>query len=206
VIKQIPSNTTILSIFRKNLTMRTLNKRFHALTRVACCTALTTLIGFAQTNNEPDEYLSLRQNWQKARKQATDPVDSKYLAALQKLKTRYATSDRLEDAIIVDKEIKRIEKEIEPATEKSQSLLAEIEGTEWRHVRGDVNIHFKDKKLFWGSAKIKSSMAGWEFVEEKKSELSFKYKNGFIAVLKFSEDRQSFVSSDGDRTFTKITE
>ena len=63
---------------------------------------------------EPKDLSSLRELWQRARKQATEPIDKKYLEALDALKQRFTKAGQPDAALAVDQEIKRLAERSEP--------------------------------------------------------------------------------------------
>ena len=66
------------------------------------------LSGQPPTAPELKDLSSLRESWQRARKQATEPIDKKYLEALDALKQRFTNAAQPDAALAVDREIKRL--------------------------------------------------------------------------------------------------
>ncbi len=63
---------------------------------------------FADDTKMPKELSSLKESWTRARKQATDPVDKKFLDALEAMKIRFTKAGQLDSALAVDAEIKAL--------------------------------------------------------------------------------------------------
>ena len=79
------------------------------------------LSGQTLTKPEPKELSSLRESWQLARKQATDPLDQKYLAELDALKRRFTTAGQPDAALAVDQETKRLNLRSDPTATPSDA-------------------------------------------------------------------------------------
>ena len=62
---------------------------------------------------EPDKLLKLRTSYEAAVTRATTPLQKTYLQELDKLKTEYTRAAKLEEALAVADEMKRLEKESE---------------------------------------------------------------------------------------------
>ncbi len=76
------------------------------------CMALLLLLSWAFTivrAEDPDRLVSLRDSFEREIERATSPIKRKYLTSLQELKNVYTKAGRLEDALAVDAEIKRME-------------------------------------------------------------------------------------------------
>lgn len=65
-------------------------------------------IAAASLAAEPTDLTKLRESWLRAVQQATTPLDKKYVDALSLLKVRYTKEGKLEDALVVDNELKQI--------------------------------------------------------------------------------------------------
>jgi hypothetical protein len=81
--------------------------KIKALT-VAFLSASHLLSGQTPTKPEPKELSNLRESWQRARNQATAPIDQNYLAELDALKKRLTTAGQPDAALAVDQEIKHL--------------------------------------------------------------------------------------------------
>jgi hypothetical protein len=57
---------------------------------------------------EPADMVRLREDWQRARERAITPLDQKYLTALKALKERLVREKKLEDAVVVEREMNRV--------------------------------------------------------------------------------------------------
>jgi hypothetical protein len=71
---------------------------------------------FAQPATEAPEISSLRGSWTRAREQATQPIDQKYITALKALKDRFTKAGNLEAAIQADAELKKLETQVASPT------------------------------------------------------------------------------------------
>lgn len=152
----------------------------------------------------PPELTSLRDSWQNARKRATDPVDRKYLEALKAMKEQFVKSGKLEEALAVDAEIKKISASADDDKNADAELIQQIDDTTWQNIRGHESIMFKDKRLYWG--KSVSPNNAWELIKSEKNKLTFIYRRtSYQAVLTFKEDLKEFTTTDGNRTFARIT-
>jgi hypothetical protein len=75
--------------------------------------------GQESTAPESKDLCTLRESWQRARKQATDPIDKKYLEELDTLKNRFTTAGQPDAALAVDQEIKRLADRVEPPAKRA---------------------------------------------------------------------------------------
>lgn len=64
----------------------------------------------AQTSDEPNELSTLRDGWQRATRQATEPIHRKYRDALDAMKLRFTKAGKLNEALVVDKELQELAK------------------------------------------------------------------------------------------------
>ncbi len=152
----------------------------------------------------PPELTSLRESWQNARKRATDPVDKKYLEALKSMKEQFVKSGKLEEALAVDVEIKKISASDDEDKNADTELIQKIDDTIWKNMRGHESIMFKDKRMYWGETVSPNN--AWDLIKSQKNKLTFIYRGtSYQAVLTFKEDLKEFTTTDGDRTFVRIT-
>lgn len=95
-----------------------------------------SLLPLAAYGPEPSELTSLRQNWQAARRQATEPVDRKYLDALAALKLKLTQAGNLEQALRVEEEIKSMEpqSQLPPSTLRQPLTQGELTAARWSFV------------------------------------------------------------------------
>lgn len=98
--------------------------------------AMATPVPGQDHASEPVELQSLREGWQRAIRQATDPVNRRYRESLEIMRIRFTREGKLDEALAVVAEIKKLEappKESEPpASNKLQILSAfygEVGGT-----------------------------------------------------------------------------
>ncbi len=64
-----------------------------------------SVIAHSEEKKEPQDLTNLRDSYQKAIERAIAPVEGKYIEELKKLKLRYTQAGKLEEAIVVDKEL-----------------------------------------------------------------------------------------------------
>lgn len=64
----------------------------------------------AEEPAEPSELSTLREGWQRATRQATEPLNRKYRDALNAMKLRFTQAGRLDEALAVEREIQALEK------------------------------------------------------------------------------------------------
>lgn len=69
--------------------------------------ALSLLLVLPVLAENPD-MARLRGDWQRARERAIEPVDRKYLDALKALKERFVREKKLEDAVLVEREMSKV--------------------------------------------------------------------------------------------------
>jgi hypothetical protein len=62
----------------------------------------------SQTATEPEDLKKLRESWQRARQQVVAPLDRKYTDALLELMARLVKAGKLDQAVVVDAEIKKL--------------------------------------------------------------------------------------------------
>src|SRR5580693_4210880 len=62
----------------------------------------------APQSTEPAELTRLRESWQRAKEQANAPIDRKYIEALNELRTRLTKAGNLDQALLVDAELKKL--------------------------------------------------------------------------------------------------
>ena len=170
-------------------------------------TAIVTHIVLASNTfaDEPKELLSLRQSWEKARQQATAPIDKRYGDTLAALKSRFTKEGKLDAALAVDSEIKRIAPP-EPSTiEKGASLIQRLNGTTWKSKTGDEKITFENDRLFWiNSAGIRAP-GSYSLTEDGKRGISYRYgSTGGQVKLEFARSLEEFHITDGDRIFIRV--
>jgi hypothetical protein len=104
---------------------------------------------------EPKEITSLRESWMKSRKQATEPVDRKYLEALNAIKLRLTKSGDLPGALATQAEIETLQTPNEAAAGKASIITKEgmvgtwiFENTVSKHK--DEREHTKDGTILVG--------------------------------------------------------
>jgi len=82
-----------------------------------------TVFAIAAHSQEPEKLANLRSSWQRARDQATQPLDTKYRTALQQLMNSFTKAGDLNSAVAVKAELEKLT----PAASDTskQSLLTE---------------------------------------------------------------------------------
>jgi len=65
-------------------------------------------LSIATVSAEPSDVTKLRKDWKKARERAIEPIDRKYMDALKALQARLVREKRLDDAVLVDREMKAL--------------------------------------------------------------------------------------------------
>lgn len=74
-------------------------------------TLLGLLGNFVEAGKEPERLTSLREKWTAAKKEQADAITQKHLTALQSLQKELTKRNRLEEALLVRKEIESLKKE-----------------------------------------------------------------------------------------------
>lgn len=72
------------------------------------------------SKNEPKELTDLRGSWTRARTQATEPIDRKYVEALNTLKLRFTKAGQLAEALAIETELNSL-KQPSTGTQDSES-------------------------------------------------------------------------------------
>ncbi|MEP2777162.1 MAG: hypothetical protein ABJQ29_15085 [Luteolibacter sp.] len=83
---------------------------------------------YSENADEPNELTSLRTNWIRARKQAINPIDRKYETALTELKVKLTKAAKLEEALQVDAELKKLLEDMEQSAGIETNIEDEIVG------------------------------------------------------------------------------
>jgi hypothetical protein len=124
--------------------------------------ALTAGAACAQspTATEPDDLKRLRESWQRARQQVDVPLDRKYAEALIELMARLVKAGNLDQAVLVDAEIKKVTPEMPAALGDAEAKFVEIdattEGTSLGKLGAGQKIRLNYVEGIWTSYK------GWE--------------------------------------------
>ena len=82
---------------------------------------LITSVSFTEQAQEPEQLQSLRSSWQRARDQATDPIDDKYRAALRQMMELFTKSGDLTNALAVKNELEKISPNAVPLPNASRT-------------------------------------------------------------------------------------
>jgi hypothetical protein len=147
---------------------------------------LVLLTAFASAA-EPEKLLKLRSSYESAVTKATAPIQRTYLQELEKLKVEFTKAGKLEDALAIDTEIKKLtEGQATQSGEASDAKLPStksgleklLSDTTWSVVReqdqkpwGDVTFHstgkftgFNKSDMEWkASGKGKVLVGAYEF-------------------------------------------
>lgn len=79
----------------------------------------------ARDGEEPSELKSLRESWQRAVRQATEPLNRRYVESLETMKRQFTRDGKLKEALAIDAEINKLNA-AEMATEWSLSNKLQI--------------------------------------------------------------------------------
>ncbi len=164
----------------------------------------------AQTPVEPNDLVSLRESWNRARTSAVVPIDKKYEDALVAMKDRYTKQGNLQSAIAVDAAITRLKGgstsaaapaavppppvAVVPATTKltvktKHDLEKFMEGTTWELTKNGKHwddAEFRERgKLFYQKDRT------WSATDKRKFTMA-----GYVATL--SEDLTTFEVTWGE--------
>jgi hypothetical protein len=105
---------------------------------------LNAWIAQAQTaqSTEPAELGRLRESWQRAKEQANAPIDRKYVEALHELKVRLTKAGNLDQAVLVDAELKKVSPDTPDVTLTAKRRLSPEMLTfgEWKFENKAVNF------------------------------------------------------------------
>jgi hypothetical protein len=126
------------------------------------------LIGISlSVGAEPPSLTNLRESWQRARQQANAPLDKKYVDALQAMKTQFTKAGDLENAVLIDAEIKSLKEStsaasVAPATVGSSLAVGkDIEfqvekGKESKGLKGGkwISKWAAGESVTWSKAKV----------------------------------------------------
>ena len=145
---------------------------------------------------EPEDLVRLRGDWKAARERALDPIDRKYLAALEALKARLTKSGGLDEAVQVDVEIKKML--AAPGAGFKGRLVPELLSSgEWRfdvkEPRYTTHLSFgpagevfeRGKKGAIGTWAIKAGVLRMEF-KDSWNEFDIEYEGAAVLVEKRS--------------------
>ena len=100
---------------------------------------------------EPDKLTKLRGSYESAMTKATAPIQKTYTTELEKLKIEFTKAGKLEDALAIDGELKRIAEltSQEPSAGTKSKLATWIVGTVWRpNETSSKSITFTSQKHF----------------------------------------------------------
>lgn len=150
----------------------------HILLAVALATTAIAQT-LAPGTHDPPELANLRTSWQRARQNATAPMDRKYLDALKALKLKLTKVGNLEQALAVDAEIRRVSADPNAAysTSRIPITATELVQSKWTFVVPDLNwldvlTFFNDGKVF---SKKNSSRGSWSI---QNNVLRVEFNNG----------------------------
>lgn len=97
------------------------------------------ITGMAQDVEEPSELKSLRESWQRAVRQATEPLNRRYVESLETMKRQFTRDGKLKEALAIDAEINKL-KAAEVATEQSSSNKLQILSSFYGEVGGSRKV------------------------------------------------------------------
>ncbi|MEQ1839466.1 MAG: hypothetical protein ABL994_03565 [Verrucomicrobiales bacterium] len=84
---------------------------------------------YGQTSGEPVELTTMRENWVRATRQATAPIDLRYQESLATLKLRLTKAGKLNEAMAVDAELQKLAHGSGGASANGPNKLAIISAT-----------------------------------------------------------------------------
>lgn len=102
----------------------------------------------AKTEKEPVELTQLREQWQRARTQAIEPIDKKYVQMLEEQKLRFTKAGKLEEAVALKAEIDKMGAGDQSLVDSAQngSISAKViitpAGGEVGHYQGSLKSSF----------------------------------------------------------------
>lgn len=88
--------------------------------------------GVTSAQVETEELVKLREGYEQARFRALDPIEKKYVAELEKLKARFTKESKLEEAMGVEAELKRLLNGATSAGFKGKLVPAILTKGEWK--------------------------------------------------------------------------
>ena len=89
-----------------------------------------TLIATSLLAAEPDKLIKLRGSYESAITKATAPIQKTYITELEKLKIEFTKAGKLEDALSVDGEIKKLAPPSSPSVERASAPQGNISQTQ----------------------------------------------------------------------------
>lgn len=114
----------------------------------------------AQPANEPRELTAARESWERASRQAAAPIDKIYQDSLNSMKLRFTKDGKLNEALVVDKEIQKLA----PKTPSRAATAASLNDSEWTWGSGGT------LKLVKGGTATHSAWnarGSWKLVDDK---------------------------------------
>lgn len=93
----------------------------------------------AQEVEEPTELRTLRESWQRAVRQATEPLNRRYVESLEAMKRQFTRDGKLKEALAIDTEINKL-KTAEEAAEESNSSKLQIVSAFYGEVGGTRKV------------------------------------------------------------------
>jgi len=195
--------------------LMTLRKRMKQIT-IGLLLVLSAWLAQSQTpqSTEPAELSRLRESWQRAKEQANAPIDRKYVDALRELKTRLGKAGNLDQALLVDAELKKMPLD-PPATALNARRKLTVEMLtfgEWKFENKAVN--FSRIWVFTPDNKFKLKGAGEPFGTWKITgnflRMDTVTKNWNEFALDLDESEGTFMlhetkSNSGKRTTVTLT-
>jgi hypothetical protein len=105
--------------------------------------------------DEPADLKRLRESWQRARQQVDAPLDRKYADALVELMARLVKAGNLDQAVLVDAEIKKVSPgastEVADADGQVVEIDAKTEGTSVGNLKAGQEIRLRYVEGTWTS-------------------------------------------------------
>lgn len=159
-------------------------KSNRAIHIVATAFALISL-SVASYAEEPQDLTILRDSYQRAIERAVSPVQGKYIEELKKLKLRYTKDGKLEDAIVVDKELTKIIAAPEKADGTTKKPLTPGDPD---HLLGEWFCNDAEADIFLiksnGKAFHAADTGTWKSDEQA---LTINWANGFRLVIDLNQ-------------------
>ncbi|MDA7659761.1 hypothetical protein N8651_04040 [Akkermansiaceae bacterium] len=159
-------------------------------------------VAFAQQNEVPKELEVLTSQYERAVEKALEPITAKYLAALKKLKGKFTTQQKLEQALAVDAVLTDLIDE----SDKQFNSLAEVFGKtfSWRANGTDLGFRLILQKD--GTGTMRSISIKWKKTGDRETRITF--LDGEIADLKWNLRYTEFTGKEsrygGQRIFGKL--
>lgn len=198
VYKAADKHTNLLTIF----IVRPTTKSLTMLQRTLLILALTASVSAAA---EPEKLLKLRTSYEAAMTKAAAPIQRTYLQELEKLKIEYTKAGKLEDALTVSEELKKLAalasdnsgagqtdrktNEVKLSKKEREALEAAFQGKwEWTN-NGGINV---------ANSRIYSGSEAWPYEVKGDGTIHATKKNGETVVITLQPDHTSYKATDSN--------